>query len=142
MPETSAQKRHRHYGHTCFRVECAQAPLVAPNGDKRCRCQEGLYNGLRGECIYCFGHPFAEWEWELLAPDNSAGFVETTDKEYPITIIAYRGKNKVTVSGIREDSVRAKADRDGNCNLSFEFADYPNRIGYIPCIDWYETECD
>lgn len=72
----------------------------------------------------------------------SAGFVETTDKVFPITIIAYRGKNKVTVSGIREDSVMAKRDRDGNCNLSFEFKNHPDRIGYIPCVDWYETECD
>jgi hypothetical protein len=78
-----------------------------------------------------------EYEADI-PPVNSGRVVE----EFTITIIAYRGKNKVKVNGIREDSVSAKVDTEGNVTLSFEFYEYPDRIGYLPCVDWYETECE
>lgn len=70
--------------------------------------------------------------------DNSAGFMEA--REYPITITAYREQKEITVSGVREDSLTSKLDREGNVTLSFEYYG-DSRIGYIPCVDWYTTEC-
>ncbi|AXH49382.1 hypothetical protein HWB76_gp018 [Streptomyces phage Blueeyedbeauty] len=139
----SQTRTHGHGGYFgCRDASCPNVPAV--HGSRtRCRC-EGWQTQNKGKCTACDSPVLADWEWDLLTGgQENGGFVESEGiKEYPITIIAYRGKNKVTVSGIREDSVSAKVDREGNCNLSFEFRDYPDRIGYIPCIDWYETECE
>jgi len=75
--------------------------------------------------------------------ENSAGFVEVEETDnFPITVIAYRGINTVTVKGIRCDSISTQVDKRGNAHLSFEFYENANRIGYIPCVDWYETVCE
>lgn len=98
-----------------------------------------------GKCTACESAVLADWEWDLLTVPNSAGFVETEvndPTEFPITITAYRGDKTTKVRGVREDSITATTDREGNINLSFEMVNRPNAIGYLPCIDWYSTELD
>jgi hypothetical protein len=105
---------------------------------------EYVRTNVHGVCTICGGNYFGyseEAEWRASIPPLISGGV-SDDKPFPITITAYRGKRKFSIMGVREDSISQKTDRDGNANLSFEFKDYPDRIGYIPCIDWYETECE
>ncbi|URQ04848.1 hypothetical protein SEA_EMMA1919_267 [Streptomyces phage Emma1919] len=119
--------------------ECGFTPLSV-RGVSMCQCGGYPATTVQGDCTVCgAGYYETMEEYRAAIPPVDSGRVE---KEFPITITAYRGNKEVKVSGIREDSVRAKVDRDGNCNLSFEFADNPDRIGYLPCVDWYETECE
>lgn len=119
--------------------ECGYSPLSV-RGVTRCMCKGYPATTVQGDCTVCGGgyyETMGEYEADI-PPVNSGRVVE----EFTITIIAYRGKNKVKVNGIREDSVSAKVDTEGNVTLSFEFYEYPDRIGYLPCVDWYETECE
>lgn len=133
--------------HACTRGQkhnngtCGYSPVTA-HGLSRCMCNDAyVRTTVHGDCLTCGGGYYSDnSEWlSAIAPMEIGRVVQ---EEFPITITAYRGTKEVKVKGVREDSVRAKMDRDGNCNLSFEFADNPDRIGYLPCVDWYETECD
>jgi hypothetical protein len=113
-------------------------------------CHGEGWHGEAGE--ECNGYAYTTWPCQACCQENerrnSAGFVEAEEikvkemKEFPVTITAYRGNKEVKVSGVREDSVKANTDREGNVFLSFEFKDDPDRIGYIPCVDWYTTELE
>ena len=124
--------------------ECGYSPLSV-RGVTRCMCKGYPTTNVKGECTICgagYYETMADYQADI-PPVNSGRVVVREMKEvFPITITAYRGNKEVKVSGIREDSVSAKVDRDGNVTLSFEFHEYPDRIGYLPCVDWYETECE
>jgi hypothetical protein len=138
MRQTAVHGHNGWFG--CDREGCVNLPAVYGRLT-RCRC-EGWQTQNGGKCTACNSPVLADWEWELMTSDNSAGFVETTDKEHPITITAYRGERAFKVYGVIEDSVSSKVDRQGNVTLSFEILQSKNEIGYIPCIDWYTTELE
>jgi hypothetical protein len=119
--------------------ECGYSPLSV-RGVTRCMCGGYPATTLQGDCTVCGGGYYETMdEYRADIPPVDSG---RDEKEFPITIIAHRGNKEVRVKGVREDSVKANTDREGNVFLSFEFRDDPDRIGYIPCVDWYETECE
>jgi len=90
----------------------------------------------------CYGYNHSAAPCAACCAQVSGGFVETTEKTFPITITAYRGDKAFKVYGVIEDSVSSKVDRNGNVTLSFETVQSKEEIGYIPCIDWYTTELE
>lgn len=119
---------------------CGFSPLSV-RGVTRCMCGGYPATSFDGDCTVCgagYYDTMAEYEADI-PPINSGRVVQEV---FPITIIAHRGNKEVRVKGVREDSVSAKVDKEGNVTLSFEFAENADRIGYLPCIDWYETECE
>lgn len=119
--------------------ECGFSPLSV-RGATCCQCKGYPATTAQGDCTVCGGGYYESMDdFRADIPPVDSGRVVS---EFPITITAYRGNKEVKVSGVREDSVKANTDREGNVFLSFEFKDDPDRIGYIPCVDWYATECE
>lgn len=123
--------------------ECVYSPLSV-RGVTMCQCAGWTRTNTFGYCTICgAGHYDSIDDFRAdIPPVNSGRVVVKEMKEFPVTITAYRGNKEVKVSGVREDSVKANTDREGNVFLSFEFKDDPDRIGYIPCVDWYTTELE
>jgi hypothetical protein len=77
--------------------------------------------------------------------ENSAGFVETQDNEFPVEVTVYTrthmdkdASSFVRISNVREDSITVEV-RKGVRTLVFESVS-TDRIAYVPFVEWYTTE--
>ena len=108
-------------------------------------CKGFPATNVHGICVVCGGgyyETMADYQADIPPMDSGRVVVKEMQEVFPVTITAYRGSKAFKVYGVIEDSIASKQDREGNIILSFETLQSKDEIGYIPCIDWYTTECE